>query len=162
MGMAIGVTSRGLNLVQADAIIPRGPESQFVARLAVPLDASFRRYTALRMPRQDSSWPAEIPGLACGLGKYRRPLPAAGSKCDHRGMTEREEFVTWVQSVLCAVEIAIHNRDAGPRRAIWSQNDPVTVLGAWKNASGQQELDELFAHLAESFSDCTSLRVRAV
>ena len=71
-------------------------------------------------------------------------------------MTEREEFVTWVQSVLIAAEIAIHNGDAGPRRAIWSQNDPVTVLGAWRNASGQQELDQLFAHLAESFSDCTS------
>ena len=71
-------------------------------------------------------------------------------------MTEREEFVTWVQSVLRDAEIAVHNGDAGPRRAIWSRSDPVTVLGAWKNASGQQELDELFAHLAESFSDCTS------
>ncbi len=49
-----------------------------------------------------------------------------------------------------------YNGDAGPRRAIWSRNDPVTVLGAWKNANGQQELDELFAQLADSFSDCTS------
>ncbi len=71
-------------------------------------------------------------------------------------MTEREQFITWVQSVLRDAEIAVHNGDAGPRRAIWSRNDPVTVLGAWKNASGQQDLDELFAHLAESFSDCTS------
>jgi ketosteroid isomerase-like protein len=71
-------------------------------------------------------------------------------------MTEREEFVTWVGSVLRDAEIAVHNGDAGPRRAIWSRNDPVTVMGAWRNASGQQELDELFAHLAESFSDCTS------
>ena len=71
-------------------------------------------------------------------------------------MTELEEFVTWVQSVLRDAEIAVHNGDAGPRRAIWSRNDPVTLLGAWKNASGQQELDELFAHLAESFSACTS------
>ena len=71
-------------------------------------------------------------------------------------MTEREEFVTWVQSVLRDAEIAVHNGDAGPRRAVWSQHDPVTVLGAWKNASGQQELDELFDHLAESFSNCTS------
>ena len=30
------------------------------------------------------------------------------------------------------------------------------MLGAWKNASGQQELDDLFADLAESFSNCTS------
>ena len=71
-------------------------------------------------------------------------------------MTDREEFITWLQSVLKNAEIAVHNGDAGPRRAIWSRNDPVTVLGAWKNASGQQELDELFDHLADSFSDCTS------
>lgn len=71
-------------------------------------------------------------------------------------MTEREEFVAWVQSVLRDAEVAVHNGDAGPRRAIWSRNDPVTVLGAWKNASGQQELDGLFADLAETFSDCTS------
>jgi ketosteroid isomerase-like protein len=71
-------------------------------------------------------------------------------------MTEREEFIAWVQSVLRDAEIAVHNGDAGPRRAIWSRKDPVTVLGAWKNANGQQELDELFDHLADSFSDCTS------
>ena len=52
--------------------------------------------------------------------------------------------------------MAIHDGDAGPRRAIWSRNDPVTILGALKNARGQQELDELFAHLAGTFSDCTS------
>ncbi|WP_423852864.1 YybH family protein [Aeromicrobium sp.] len=43
-----------------------------------------------------------------------------------------------------------------PRRAIWSRNDPVTVLGASKNAHGQDELDALFAELAARFSDCTS------
>ena len=32
----------------------------------------------------------------------------------------------------------------------------VSVLGAWRNAHGQQEVDELFALLEESFSDCTS------
>jgi ketosteroid isomerase-like protein len=71
-------------------------------------------------------------------------------------MSDREEFLTWVRSVLRDAEVAIHNGDAAPRRAFWSRTDPVTVLGAWKNASGQRELDELFAHLADSFSDCTS------
>lgn len=71
-------------------------------------------------------------------------------------MTEREEFIAWVHSELRIAEIAVHNGDAGPRRAIWSRNDPVTVLGAWRNASGQHELDELFALLAGSFSDCSS------
>ena len=56
---------------------------------------------------------------------------------------ERQEFITWVQVVLRDAEIAVHNADAGPRRAVWSRSDPVTVLGAWRN-SGQQELDELF------------------
>ena len=71
-------------------------------------------------------------------------------------MDQYEEFVAWVQSVLVDAEIAVHNGDAGPRRAIWSRSEPVTVLGAWKNASGQEELNDLFHHLAESFSDCTS------
>ena len=71
-------------------------------------------------------------------------------------MSQREEFMTWVETVLRDAEVAVHNGDASPRRAIWSRHDPVTVLGALKNASGQKELDQLFAHLAESFSDCTS------
>lgn len=71
-------------------------------------------------------------------------------------VSERDEFISWVQSDLKDAERAVHNGDAGPRRALWSRNDPVTVLGAWKNAIGQRELDELFGHLAESFSDCTS------
>ena len=52
----------------------------------------------------------------------------------------------------------MHNGDVGPRRAIWSRSEPVSVLGAWRNAHGQQELEELFASLAASFSDCTSYR----
>ena len=49
-----------------------------------------------------------------------------------------------------------HNGDAAPRRALWSRNEPVSVLGAWRNAHGQQELDQLFTSLGESFSDCMS------
>ena len=49
-----------------------------------------------------------------------------------------------------------YNGDAAPRRALWSRDEPVSVLGAWRNARGQQELDELFRSLARSFSDCTS------
>ncbi|MDQ3103936.1 MAG: nuclear transport factor 2 family protein [Actinomycetota bacterium] len=77
-------------------------------------------------------------------------------------MNQREEFITWVHSVLRDAEVAVHSGDAGPRRAIWSRNNPVTVLGAWRNAVGQQELDELFTHLADSFSDCTSYELELV
>lgn len=47
----------------------------------------------------------------------------------------------------------LHDGDPDPRRAIWSRRDPVTVLGAWKTTTGQQELDDLFAELAARFSN---------
>ena len=74
-------------------------------------------------------------------------------------MTDRDEFRTWVETSLCDAERALHNGDAAPRRALWSRNEPVTVLGAWRNAVGQAEIDELFAALGESFSDCTSYEI---
>ena len=71
-------------------------------------------------------------------------------------MAGREEFLAWVKTTLYDAELALHNGDAGPRRAIWSRNEPVSVLGAWRNAYGQREVDELFTALGHSFSDCTS------
>ena len=64
--------------------------------------------------------------------------------------------MAWVNSSLYQAELALHNGDSAPRRALWSRKEPVSVLGAWRNAHGQQELDELFTALADSFSDCTS------
>ena len=103
-----------------------------------------RTSARLRPAVSDTSTPSEV-------GTTDRPGEVGLS-----AVTEREDFIFWVGSVLRDAEIAVHNGDAGPRRAIWSQNDPVTVLGARRNASGQQELNELFDHLASSFSDCTS------
>jgi len=71
-------------------------------------------------------------------------------------MSERDEFLEWVKTTLRDAELALHNGDPEPRRALWSRNEPVSVLGAWRNARGQAELDQLFTHLGESFSDCTS------
>jgi len=71
-------------------------------------------------------------------------------------MTDRDRFRAWVESDLYAAELALHNGDAAPRRALWSRNEPVSVLGAWRNAYGQQAIDELFTALGSSFSDCTS------
>jgi ketosteroid isomerase-like protein len=72
------------------------------------------------------------------------------------GMSERAEFVAWIETTLHQAELALHNGDASPRRALWSRHEPVSVLGAWRNAYGQHELAELFAALERSFSDCTS------
>lgn len=71
-------------------------------------------------------------------------------------MTDRDDFLAWVRTALHDAELALHNGDAAPRRALWSRGEPVSVLGAWRNAHGQQQLDKLFTALAKSFSDCTS------
>lgn len=71
-------------------------------------------------------------------------------------MTDRDDFLAWVKSDLHQAELALHNGDAALRRALWSRNEPVSVLGAWRNAHGQYELGELFMVLENSFSDCTS------
>lgn len=38
--------------------------------------------------------------------------------------------------------------------AFWSSNYPVSVMGAWINASGYHEPDDVFARLARKFSTC--------
>jgi ketosteroid isomerase-like protein len=71
-------------------------------------------------------------------------------------MTERDDFLAWVRTALHDAEFSLHNGDTAPRRALWSRNEPVSVLGAWRNAYGQRAVDELFTALGGSFSDCTS------
>jgi ketosteroid isomerase-like protein len=71
-------------------------------------------------------------------------------------MNDHEDFLTWVNSVLYEAELALHNGDAGPRRALWSRNEPVSILGAMRDAHGQQEVEEAFTFLEANFSDCTS------
>lgn len=71
-------------------------------------------------------------------------------------MTDDDGFLAWIEGAWTEAELALHNGDAAPRRALWSRNEPVSVLGAFRNAHGQQELDKLFAALERSFSDCTS------
>ncbi|MER7950370.1 nuclear transport factor 2 family protein [Streptomyces sp. NPDC096079] len=71
-------------------------------------------------------------------------------------MSDRDDFLVWVRTALYEAEVALHDGDPSPRRALWSRTEPVSVLGAWRNAVGLEEVDALFTSLAESFSDCTS------
>lgn len=71
-------------------------------------------------------------------------------------MSDKEEFLGWAGSRLRDAEEAMHNGDAAPRLAIWSERDPVTVFGAVKSATGQEEVRELFRFLETRFSDCGS------
>ena len=71
-------------------------------------------------------------------------------------MSDRDEFLAWVETALYQAELDLHNGDASGRRALWSRREPVSVLGAWRNAHGQQEVADLFTALEGNFSDCTS------
>jgi ketosteroid isomerase-like protein len=77
-------------------------------------------------------------------------------------MSERNDLLSWVGPALKDAEIALHNGDIAPRRAIWSRQEPVTVLGAWQSATGQQKVGELFAQLERTFADCTSYSYEVV
>ncbi|MBT2568656.1 DUF3225 domain-containing protein [Arthrobacter sp. ISL-85] len=71
-------------------------------------------------------------------------------------MSDRDDFLQWVSTTLHDAEVALHNGDANPRRAIWSRNEPVSILGAFRNAYGLEEVEETFRFLENSFSNCTS------
>lgn len=71
-------------------------------------------------------------------------------------MTDRNAFLAWVLGELHDAEFRLHNGDPAPRRALWSRNEPASVLGAWRNAIGQAEIDGLFTYLGKSLSNCTS------
>lgn len=74
-------------------------------------------------------------------------------------MDDTQEFLDWFRTSLHDAEVALHNGDAGPRHALWSRTEPVTVYGAWRTAIGRREVDELFDFLARGFSDAVSFDV---
>jgi ketosteroid isomerase-like protein len=71
-------------------------------------------------------------------------------------MSEVEEFLAAVLPRQREAEIAIHNGDPGPRKLLWSHNDPVTILGAATNANGWSEIEPLFDWLGSNFSNSES------
>lgn len=77
-------------------------------------------------------------------------------------MNDREEFLNWVYTSLAQAERALFDGDAGPRREIWSREEPVSVLGAWRTASNRRELVEAFEVLASSFADCTNYAIELI
>ena len=77
-------------------------------------------------------------------------------------MSDFDDFMAWAQSRLREAETALHNGDPGPRLAIWSTREPVSVLGAARSAVGLQEVRDLFRSLGDTFSDCTSYEYEIV
>ncbi len=72
--------------------------------------------------------------------------------------TAAEEFLAEIMPRLHEAEIALHNGDAGPRIAMWSREDPVTLFGAAISGGGWAEICPIFGRLGSSFSTCTSYR----
>ena len=69
--------------------------------------------------------------------------------------TEVDDFLAEMLPKQVAAETAIHNGDVAPRLALWSRNDPVTVFGAKRSATGWAKLDPMFHAVASWFSDST-------
>lgn len=74
-------------------------------------------------------------------------------------MDARDEFLDWFETTWRAAELALHNGDAGPRFATWSEREPVTLFGAWLDATGPDEVRAVFLKLAESFSQSASAEI---
>ncbi|HEX3271636.1 MAG TPA: nuclear transport factor 2 family protein [Ktedonobacterales bacterium] len=71
-------------------------------------------------------------------------------------MSELDDFLATTLPRQLEAERAIHNGDPEPRMAMWSTNEPVTVLGAVQNATGRDEATKLFRWLAAGFSNCAA------
>ena len=76
--------------------------------------------------------------------------------------TETEDFLAAMLVAQVAAERAIHIGDAEPRLALWSRQDPVTVLGARRSASGWTDVEALFRAVASWFSDSRDYRYELV
>ncbi|HJQ43884.1 MAG TPA: nuclear transport factor 2 family protein [Jatrophihabitantaceae bacterium] len=71
-------------------------------------------------------------------------------------MSNTEQFLDEMMPRIHAAETAIHNGDAGPRFAMWSHTDPVTVFGAAFSPIGWAEVAPMFERIASDFSNCAS------
>jgi ketosteroid isomerase-like protein len=68
-------------------------------------------------------------------------------------MGERDDFLAWFNTTWRDAEVALHNGDAAPRFRTWSDQEPVTLFGAWLNATGASGVREVFEGLALAFSE---------
>jgi ketosteroid isomerase-like protein len=77
-------------------------------------------------------------------------------------MSELDDFLTTTLARQVAAEEAMHNGDPGPRLAMWSTRDPVTLFGAMVSKTGPDDVRPFFRCLASRFSTCTAYRFELV
>jgi hypothetical protein len=95
------------------------------------------------------------------LGAVPPHSPAAPH---HRevAMSDLDDFLTPTLTRQLEAEKALINGDPGPRLAMWSIQEPVTVFGAEKTVIGSDEARQVFRWLATRFSNLTDYRFELV
>jgi hypothetical protein len=63
-------------------------------------------------------------------------------------MSDVDDFVAEIHPRLVAELQAIHNGDPGPRLAMWSTRDPVTLFGTAMSGSGSEQVSGIFRSIA--------------
>ena len=69
---------------------------------------------------------------------------------------DKAEFLEALVARMKAADDALHSGDSGPRKALWSTKEPVTVFGAAMSASGPVETQATFDWVASRFTDFES------
>ena len=78
-------------------------------------------------------------------------------------MSELDDFRSTTLTRFVEAEEALHNGDPEPRLAMWSDQDPVTLFGAWGPCkSGWEEVSPVFRWLASRFSGVSDYRLDIV
>lgn len=77
-------------------------------------------------------------------------------------MAEVDEFLAAVLPTVHEMDLALHNGDPGPRMAVWSHRDPVTLFGALLTVTGWNDVSRAFEFLASRFSNCTSFEYEVI
>ena len=74
-------------------------------------------------------------------------------------VADTEEFLASMLPRMTAADAAIHAGDAGPRKALWSRQTPLTLFGAAMMTTGWPEINATFDWLAATFSNCTAFEI---
>jgi hypothetical protein len=77
-------------------------------------------------------------------------------------MTETEQFMAAIGPRITEAETALHNGDSGPRSAMWSRAEPLTLFGAAISGRGWGEIGPIFDTLGHQFSGCLSYQNQIV
>jgi ketosteroid isomerase-like protein len=77
-------------------------------------------------------------------------------------MVDVDDFLAFMIPRLEDVDTALHNGDAGPRSALWSHANPVTLFGAAATVSGWVAIKQVFDWLGSTFTDCGSFKYEVI